>query len=47
MINERTKKILQSIIIHSDDKMILWSVAEQETDKIKDFCKKILDEECF
>lgn len=26
------------------DKLILWNVADKETDKIKDFCKKIINE---
>ncbi len=39
---------MRDIVVHNYetiDKAILWSVADKETDKIKEFCKKILNEE--
>ena len=38
---------MRDIVVHNYetiDKSILWNVADIETDKIKDFCKKILNE---
>ena len=38
---------LRDIIVHNYetiDKSILWNVADEETEKIKEFCKKILKE---
>lgn len=38
---------MRDIVVHNYetiDKLILWNVAEEETDKIKEFCKKILNE---
>ncbi len=39
---------MRDIVVHNYetiDKSILWNVADEETDKIKEFCKKILNEE--
>ena len=39
---------MRDIVVHSYetiDKTILWNVANIEIDKIKEFCKKILNEE--
>ena len=39
---------MRDIIVHNYetiDKLILWNVADKETDKIKEFCKKLLKEE--
>lgn len=36
---------MRDIVVHNYetiDKLILWNVADKETDKIKEFCKKIL-----
>lgn len=38
---------MRDIVVHNYetiDKLILWNVADKETDKIKDFCKKIINE---
>lgn len=38
---------MRDIVVHNYetiDKLILWNVAGKETDKIKDFCKKIINE---
>ena len=38
---------MRDIVVHNYetiDKAILWSVADTESDKIKEFCKKILNE---
>lgn len=39
---------MRDIVVHNYetiDKTILWDVADKETDKIKEFCKEILNEE--
>lgn len=39
---------MRDIVVHNYetiDKVILWNVADEETDKIKEFCKEILNEE--
>lgn len=39
---------MRDIVVHNYetiDKLILWNVADKETDKIKEFCKKILGDE--
>lgn len=38
---------MRDIVVHNYetiDKLILWNVADKETDKIKEFCKKIINE---
>lgn len=38
---------MRDIVVHNYetiDKSILWNVADEEIDKIKDFCKNVLDE---
>lgn len=38
---------MRDIVVHNYetiDKLILWNVAKEETDKIKEFCKKVLNE---
>jgi len=38
---------MRDIVVHNYetiDKVILWNVADEETDKIKEFCKKIINE---
>lgn len=38
---------MRDIVVHNYetiDKVILWNVADEETDKIKEFCKEILNE---
>ena len=38
---------MRDIVVHNYetiDKSILWSVANEETDKIKEFCQEILKE---
>ena len=38
---------MRDIVVHNYetiDKTILWNVASEETDKIKEFCRKILNE---
>ena len=37
---------MRDIVVHNYetiDKVILWNVADEETDKIKEFCKEILN----
>ena len=39
---------MRDIVVHNYetiDKLILWNVADKETLKIKEFCKKIINEE--
>lgn len=39
---------MRDIVVHNYetiDKVILWNVTDKETDKIKEFCKKILNGE--
>lgn len=39
---------MRDIVVHNYetiDKLILWNVADKEIEKIKEFCKKILNEE--
>ena len=39
---------MRDIVVHNYDtidKAILWSVADEEIDKLKDFCKEILSKE--
>ena len=39
---------MRDIVVHNYetiDKLILWNVADKETEKIKVFCKKIVNEE--
>lgn len=41
---------MRDIVVHNYetiDKLILWNVADKETDKIKEFCKKILGDEKY
>ncbi len=38
---------MRDIVVHNYetiDKVILWNVADEENDKIKEFCKEILNE---
>lgn len=38
---------MRDIVVHNYetiDKLILWNVADKEIDKIKEFCKKIINE---
>lgn len=38
---------MRDIVVHNYetiDKSILWNVADKETDKIKEFCQKVLNE---
>lgn len=39
---------MRDIVVHNYetiDKVILWNVTDEETDKIKEFCKEILNKE--